>query len=832
MIYTVTKKASSKVSFNGQEFNTPMMQQYVELKKKYNDCLLLYRLGDFYELFLEDAKIGAEILDIVLTKRPRGKDGDIPMAGVPFHALESYLSKLVKAGYKVAICEQTSEAGNGKLVERAVVRIVTPGTLLNERALTQNENNYLISLNINNESFGLAATDISTGQFLAGTFSSENNDLETILHEQLHRLNPSECILSPDSYNDPKILKLLRLHHNLNIYCYHDWQNHLNWVKDLIKDQFQVSTLKSFEINDQPLALEATANLLNYLKETQFSQLKHIHTVGSFAVKTHVQMDRATIKNLELFSTLRDHHFKGSLINFLDETETSMGGRMLRQWLKQPLYDLGKLNQRLDGVEYFVEQRQLRQQLREILSQINDIERILSKISVGIGNPRDLIALKESLKKCIEVKETVPSTKSKLINQITANIADSVNQVINLINNWIVDDPPVDPKNGGLIKEGIDDDLDKLNSKINKSKDWILKLEQQERQRTKISSLKIGFNNVFGYYIEISRAHSSNAPADYDRKQTLVNAERFITPELKKHESIILSAEEKSTKIECELFLNIVNQILEYLPVLQITAQSIAQLDGLMNLAHLAQRHHYTKPLLSNEDEIKITAGRHPVVEQLLNGEQFVPNDVLLNQIDQQMLLITGPNMAGKSVLMRQVALITLMAQIGSFVPADQAEIGLVDRIFVRSGASDVITQGLSTFMVEMVEAAYILNHATDKSLVIFDEIGRGTSTYDGISIAWALAEYLVTKDNPHPKTLFATHYHELQALEQEYPQRIKNYQVAVEEKDSQLIFLHTLVRGGADHSHGVAVAKLAGVPKTITDKATKILAKLEKRSA
>ena len=809
-----------------------MMRQYVKLKKKYHDCLLLYRLGDFYELFLEDAKIGAEILDIVLTKRPRGKDGDIPMAGVPFHALESYLSKLVKAGYKVAICEQTSEAENGKLVEREVVRIVTPGTLLNERALTQNENNYLISLNMKNDSFGLTATDLSTGELLAGIFENGHNNLETILHEQLHRLSPSECILSPAAYNDPKILKLLRLHHGLNIYCYHNWQDHLNWAEDLIKDQFQVSTLRSFKVNDQPLALEATANLLNYLKETQFSQLKHIHTIGSFEVSTHVQMDRATIRNLELFSTLRDHHLKGSLINFLDETETAMGGRLLRQWLKQPLYELTKLNQRLGGVEYFVAQRSLRKQLREILTQINDIERILSKLSVGIGNPRDLIALKESLKQSIEVKKTIPHTKSKLINQLTANIADGVNQVIHLIETWIVEDPPVDPKNGGLIKEGVNSDLDKLNSKINKSKDWILKLEQAERQRTRISSLKIGFNQVFGYYIEISRAHSSSAPADYDRKQTLVNAERFITPELKEHESIILNAEEKTTKIEHQLFLDLVEQVLEFLPVLQITAQGIAQLDVLMNLAHLAQRHHYVKPQLSSSGEIKITAGRHPVVEQLLDGQQFVPNDVLLNQTSQQMLLITGPNMAGKSVLMRQVTLITLMAQIGSFVPAAEAKIGLVDRIFVRSGASDVITEGLSTFMVEMIEAAYILNHATDKSLVIFDEIGRGTSTYDGISIAWALAEYLVTKGNPRPKTLFATHYHELQALEEEYPNRIKNYQVAVGEKNEQLIFLHTLKKGGADHSYGVAVAKLAGVPKAITKRATKVLTKLEKRSA
>ncbi len=809
-----------------------MMHQYVKLKKKYHDCLLLYRLGDFYELFLEDAIIGAEILDIILTKRPRGKDGDVPMAGVPFHALESYLTKLVKSGYKVAICEQTSEPGNGKLVEREVVRIVTPGTLLNERSLTKNENNYLISLTIKGESFGLSAVDLSTGQLLSGTFKNEHSDLDTILHEQLHRLNPSECILSTNAYNDPSILKLLRLHHGLNVYCYHDWKDQQSWAEEVIKTQFEVSTLKSFEIEDQPLAIVATANLISYLKETQFSQLKHLHTIGSFETDTHVQMDRATIRNLELFSTLRDHHLKGSLISLLDETQTAMGGRLLRQWIKQPLFKLEELNNRLEGVEYFVEQRQLRKQLREILSQINDIERILSKLSVGIGNPRDLIALKESLKNCVEIKESIPQTNSKLINQLTANIATSINQIIHLITTWIIDDPPVDPKNGGLIKDGINPKLDQLNLTINKSKDWIIELEQTERQRTKISSLKIGFNNVFGYYIEISKAHSKSAPADYDRKQTLVNAERFITPELKKHESIILNAQEKTTKIEYQLFQDLIKQILEFLPILQITAQSIAQLDLLMNLAHLAQRYHYTKPTLSNRNEIIVSGGRHPVVEQTLEDKTFVPNDVSLNQENQQMLLITGPNMAGKSVLMRQVALIVLLAQIGSFVPAKSAKIGLVDRIFVRSGASDVITEGLSTFMVEMVEAAYILNHATDKSLVIFDEIGRGTSTYDGISIAWALAEYLVLDKNHRPKTLFATHYHELQTLADEYPQRIKNYQVAVEELDGQLIFLHTLKEGGADHSHGVAVAKLAGIPREITDKAAQVLTKLEKRSA
>jgi DNA mismatch repair protein MutS len=828
----VSKTTIPKVSYKGQEFSTPMMQQYVELKKKYHDCLLLYRLGDFYELFLEDAKIGAEVLDIVLTKRPRGKDGDIPMAGVPFHALESYLAKLVNAGHKVAICEQTSEAGNGKLVEREVVRIVTPGTLIDERALTKNENNYLISLHWEQNKFALAATDLSTGELLAGTFENEHNDLETILHEQLHRLNPSECILSTDGYNDPKVLKILRLHHELNIYCYHQWQDNLEQAEEVIKQQFGVSTLKSFEIHDQPDAIKATANLLTYLQETQFSQLKHLHSVGSFAVKTHLQMDRATIRNLELFSTLRDHQNKGSLVNFLDETQTAMGGRLLRTWLKQPLYELDKLDQRLDSVEYFVNNRQLRQELRQVLAQINDIERILSKLSVGIGNPRDLIALKESLKKSIQIKEQLPLSKIKLIDQLSANIAAGVKQVIHLIETWIVIEPPVDPKKGGLIQTGVNQKLDQLNRTIKQSKDWILKLEQKERKRTTISTLKIGFNNVFGYYIEISKTHASNAPTEYERKQTLVNAERFITPELKKHEAIILGAEEKTTKIEYQLFLELIDQILDYLSVLQVTAQSIAQLDVLMNLAHLAQRHHYTKPSLNNGDELKITAGRHPVVEQTLTDQQFVPNDTLLNQTNQQLLLITGPNMAGKSVLMRQVALISLMAQIGSFVPAQEAQLALVDRIFVRSGASDVITQGLSTFMVEMVEAAYILNHATDNSLVIFDEIGRGTSTYDGISIAWALAEHLVTTSNPRPKTLFATHYHELQELEQEYPLRIKNYQVAVEEKDGQLIFLHTLKKGGADHSHGVAVAKLAGMPKTITKRAIQLLKKLEKRHA
>lgn len=815
-----------------EAITTPMMKQYYSIKKQYPDCLLFYRMGDFYELFLEDAHIGAKILDITLTGKSNGKNTRIPMAGVPYHAVDNYLHKLVKAGYKVAICEQMTPPTKYGLVERAVVRIVTPGTVLDEKALEKKDNNYIISLAINDALLSISAADISTGYFQTTELPLHNH--EQHIKDELSRLHPTECILPPVLYNNSEILSLLKSEQNLNIYCYHEWDSIAESASEKLKHHFTVTTLAGFGIEDKKLTQQTAAVLLNYLQHTQQGTVNHIKKIISVSPGEYMQLDRATIINLELFSTIREHTSNGSLLAVLDETQTAMGGRMLKEMLCKPLIDKRAITTKHDVVEELLQAASTRKGIIDCLQQIADIERMLSRLSVGIGNARDLINLCNSLSSVLSVRATVSTLKATLARQLTSHISDEIGSVVSIIKKTIKEEPGIDLRNGNIINAGISTELDSLRKIVTNSKDWIVSLERKERERTGISSLKVRYNKVFGFYIEVSKPNLPNIPDNYVRKQTLVNGERFITAELKKQEEIILTAEERIFALEYELFQQTVKQILHYTTELQNAARSIALIDCLTNFAVIAEKNHYSRPELLSSGEIRIKQGRHPVVEKLLNPqEQFVPNDVLLDNTSQQLLLITGPNMAGKSVLIRQTSIICLMNQIGCFVPAKEAKLSIVDRIFVRSGASDVITSGLSTFMVEMVETAHILHYATMNSLIIMDEIGRGTSTYDGISIAWAVAEHLVVNKKQStrgPKTLFATHYHELQELEQQYPGKIKNYHMAVLEKNNRPIFLHTLQPGGASSSYGIEVAKLAGMPETVITRANQMLEELQQR--
>lgn len=809
------------------EFSTPMMRQYRKIKEQYKDCLLFYRMGDFYELFNEDAYIGSQILNITLTGKSGGKDGRIPMAGVPYHAVDNYIAKLVKSGYKVAICEQLSPPNKRGLVERDVVRVITPGTLIDEQALDKKENNYIVSIKIVDNILAIAAADLSTGFF--ATTQQEFESLEKILIEELSYLQPSECILPDNLYNEPSVLKIIKKVKGINIFPYAKFESFTIDAKSYLQQHFGIKTLEGFGLGEKPLAIETAAVLLGYLKETQKGDIAHIRRISPLSKEDGLILDRSTMINLELFSTIREHDTRGSLLSVLDQTITAMGGRMLKQWMKKPLIDKKAIEDRLDAVEEFCKQAEIRDQLRENLKNIPDIERLLSRLSVNIGNARDLVNLKHALKAILHIKTLMHSLNSILIKKQISSIADDLEKLISYIDKIIVEEPPLSTKEGKMIRSGVNKDLDNLRERIQKSKQWIANLEKEERERTGIGSLKVRFNKVFGFYIEISKANLHLVPTDYMRKQTLVNAERFITKELKEHEEIILTAEEEINNLEYIIFSEVLQTVLKNTEYIQKAAESIAIIDCLSSFSYLSEKEQYTKPKILYSGEIRIKEGRHPVVEKLVETP-FVPNDVTLDNVSQSLLLITGPNMAGKSVFIRQVALIVFMAQIGCFVPAKSAHISIVDRIFVRSGASDVISAGLSTFMVEMVETAYILNNATSNSLIIMDEIGRGTSTYDGISIAWAVAEYLVKNIKPAPKVLFATHYHELQALEQDYPNQIKNFHLAVTEDKGQPVFLHTILPGAASHSFGVAVAKLAGVPDMVITKAYEILQTLEFR--
>lgn len=822
-----------------ESFTTPMMKQYGEIKSQFTDCLLFYRMGDFYELFLEDAHIGARILNITLTGKANGNGGKIPMAGVPYHSVDIYLAKLVKAGYKVAICEQLSPPNKKGLVKRDVVRIVTPGTMLDENALDKKEHNYIVSVTMNAKRVALTVADISTGYF--GTTEIITDRREQVIKDELSRLHPKECILPEHLYNDQTFLRLLRSEKSMNIFPYQNWDLYANDASGVLKRHFGVATLSPYGLDDKDLSLRTSAAMLGYLQETQKGPVQHINKITSYSSNDFLLLDRSTVLNLELFTTLREQHNKGSLVSQLDHTITAMGGRLLKEWVRKPLIDKNEIDQRHEAVAEFLHKQSARQQFGELLKEVSDIERLISRCSVGLGNARDLINLKNSLDTILHIKVLLAQFESVLITKLAKDLIvsegsdaqnnkDSLNGLIKIIQDTIVSEPPISIRDGGMIQSGINEELDKLRSIVSGSRDWIIALEQQERERTGITNLKVRFNQVFGFYIEVSKSYLSLVPDSYMRKQTLVNGERYITKELKEQEEIILSAEEKIHDIEYTIFQETLAEVLGHVCLLQETASIIAVIDCLVSFASVSEKYHYTRPDISMTGGINIVNGRHPVVEALLEDRQFVPNSVKLNKKEQQLLLITGPNMAGKSVFIRQNALIILMAQFGCFVPAEKAEITIVDQIFVRSGASDVITSGLSTFMVEMTETAHILNNATDRSFIIMDEIGRGTSTYDGISIAWAVAEYLVMNEHEKPLTLFATHYHELQELEEKFPQLVKNYHMAVSEDKGDPVFLHTLLPGGASHSFGVAVAKLAGIPDSVVKRSKELLEEMEKR--
>ncbi len=810
-------------------FTTPFLKQYREIKAKYLDCLLFFRMGDFYELFMDDAFIGSRVLNITLTHKSAGKDRKVPMAGIPYHAVDSYLAKLVKAGYKVAICEQLSPPNKRGLVERDVIRVVTPGTVMDERALEKKSNNYLISLIIDDNNIALAVSDVSTGYF--ATTQVEVSNINEWLINELTRLSPTECILPEELYNDGNLLKLLKKL-NINVYPFKDWNYYTNDADNFLRNHFKISTLSSFGLDGKTLAIQVASSLLGYLITTQKAHLTHIKKIIFYEQKNSLLLDRSTMINLELFSTIREGDTKGSLLDLLDETTTAMGGRLLKQWLKKPLIEKEEILKRHDGVEELIKENIKRKDLNETLKEVSDVERILSRLSVNIGNARDLVNLKLSIIQVLEIKKLVKEQTAEIFKNIYKLISGDIKKVIEIIEKNIIDEPPIDVRNGGMIKKRVNPDLDQLQNIIHNSKSFIETLEKQERERTGISSLKIRFNQVFGFYIEVSKSNSNLVPKHYMRKQTLVNGERFITHDLKKHEEIILSAQEKVNDLEYKLFMQTLDLVLNYTSQIQSACVGIATLDILINFANISQKYNYVRPKILYSGEIKIEKGRHPVVERLLPmDQQFVPNDVTLDNISQTLLVITGPNMAGKSVFIRQVAIILLMNQIGCFVPVKQAKLSLVDKIFVRSGAADNITSGLSTFMVEMVETANILNNATSNSLIIMDEIGRGTSTYDGISIASSVAKFLATCLKPAPKTLFATHYHELQELENEHS-NIKNFHMSVSEHNDQPVFFHTLLPGGASHSFGVAVAKLAGLPEGVIKDAEKTLHELEIRTS
>lgn len=802
---------------------TPLMAQYSRIKENYPDTILLFRMGDFFETFEEDAKIASKVLGITLTKRANGAAEDVPLAGFPHHAIDSYLPKLVRAGYRVAVCEQLEDPKFAKgIVKRDVIEIVTPGVSFNDKLLDHKKNNYLLSIYLEDETVGIAFSDISTGEFQ--TFQVTRNEL----NQQIGSINPTE-ILIPKKYKNELEPIIQKFAPNSRITKIDDWIYNYDYASELLMSHFNTRTLKGFGIEDLHSAICSAGAVLNYLRETQKANLPHINNISRYNPSDYMLLDYSTKRNLEITFSMNEGDREGTLISILDKTETAMGGRMLKKWISAPLKKLEPILKRQECVVEFFINRTLRKNLENELSEIGDLERLTSKICTGRANPREMISLKTSLKKITLVKQLLDLTNVETLQVINQRL-HTLDWLIEKIELAIADDPPLAISDGGVIRRGFNPELDEIRSLSTNAKDWIANLQKTERERTKISSLKVSYNKVFGYYIEISHANKDKVPDNYIRKQTLVNSERFITPELKEYEDKILNAEEKIVKLEFELYDQIRNTAATASNEIQENAQLVAMLDCYLSLAEAADENKYVKPVLDDSDSIEIIDGRHPVVEKILPpGEKYTPNSTKLSSSEDQIIILTGPNMAGKSVYLRQVGLIVLMAQIGSYVPAKEARIGLVDRIFTRVGASDNISSGESTFLVEMQEAANILNNATDKSLILLDEIGRGTSTFDGISIAWSITEYLHEHPSINAKTLFATHYHELNEMAELFP-RIKNYKVEVREYGDKVIFLHKVTPGGADHSYGIQVAQMAGLPQFVTSRAKEVLANLESK--
>jgi len=800
---------------------TPLMTQFYQIKKENPDTLLLFRVGDFFETFDKDAEIASKVLGIVLTKRANGKAGHVPLAGFPHHAIDTYLPKLIRAGFRVAICEQVENPKLAKgLVKREVVEVVTPGVVFSDKLLEHNKNNYLLALHFEKETVGLSFADVSTGEFYAYEVH------ESKLDEQFSLINPAEILISKESVRglDEHIRSYLP---GVRITKTEEWFFEYDFAFDLLTEHFKVKTLKGFGLEKFHAGVIAAGVVLKYLLETQRSNLSHLNKISLYNPSDYMALDLATKRNLEIMQTLQDGTREGTLIQTLDNTKTPMGGRMLKKWISAPLTDLVKIRERLDSVENFVKEKSLRENLQNELREISDLERLISRVSTGRANPRELVNLKNSLKKIPLINQLLDQAETSRLKQLNEELSD-LDALVNKIEIAINDEPPINVNDGGIIREGYSAELDELRDIKQNAKKWIAKLQAEERERTGIPSLKVGFNKVFGYYIEISNAHKSKVPPEYIRKQTLVNGERFITPALKEYEEKILNAQEKIEEIEFTLFDDVRKTAAKFSREIQRDAAIIAELDCYLSFAQSAAENNYVKPELDDGTKIEITKGRHPVIEKTLPpGEKFTPNDLLLDNKERQIIILTGPNMAGKSVYLRQTGLIVLLAQAGSFVPAETAHIGIVDRIFTRVGASDNIAAGESTFLVEMHETANILNNATPKSLILLDEIGRGTSTFDGISIAWAITEYLHENPNVAAKTLFATHYHELNEMANLFP-RIKNMRVEVREYGDKIIFLHKVSEGYADHSYGIQVAQMAGLPPFVTKRAKEILNNLE----
>ena len=808
---------------------SPMMQHYLATKEKYKDCILFYRLGDFYEMFFDDAINVSRELELTLTGKDCGQEERAPMCGIPYHAAESYIAKLVQNGHKVAICEQLEDPKLAKgIVKRDVIRVVTPGTVTESNLLEEKRNNYIMSIFKKGIFFGIAICDVSTGDFYAAEIKEENN-FERLLDE-ISRYSPSEIIANEMLYDCSE--EISKIKERFDVYISTEDESNFSEDTENIYMQYALSDDKGNIIKDLDKRLFAVAainGLIKYIEETQKTKLEHINKITIYTITKYMSLDINARRNLELTEKLRDKSKKGTLLWVLDKTATSMGGRLLRRWISDPLIDVAEINNRLDAVKELKDDIMLRGELTASLKGVYDIERLAGKISYGNVNARELNSLKASASKLPEIKKLIQNSKANMLKELY-NELDALEDIYSLIDKAIVEEPPISVTEGGIIKMGYSPEIDELKTAMIDGKTWLVQLETREREETGIKGLKVGYNKVFGYYIEVSKSFVSQVPERFIRKQTLTTGERYITEELKTIENQILGAEEKVVNLEYNAFVEIRTEIAKNIKRLQKTANVVSTLDVLSSFAQVAEDMNYCMPVVKDDGVINIKEGRHPVIEKMIGSGNFVPNDTYLDKNGDRLAIITGPNMAGKSTYMRQVALITLMAQVGSFVPATEAQIGVVDKIFTRVGASDDLSMGQSTFMVEMMEVATILKEATENSLVILDEIGRGTSTYDGLSIAWAIAEYIANKEKCGAKTLFATHYHELIELADKQ-EGIKNYSIAVKEKGEDIIFLRKIVEGGTDESYGIHVARLAGVPKVVTKRADEILTSLERKS-
>jgi len=797
-----------------------MIKQYMKIKKRYPDTILFFRLGDFYEMFFEDANIASRILGIALTSRNKSEKNPVPLCGVPYHSAEPYIAKLLNHGHKVAICEQVEDPKLAKgIVERRVIKVLTPGVILDSEKLDSKSNNFLASIYFDGKSYGLAYADISTGEFKATSFPTLDN-----LTGELSNLEPKEVLLPDELHKNEGLSSFFLNAWNPLLTVLDPWVWDLDGAKETLREKSSSQTLEPFGLEDHPESVIACGAVVHYLKETQMDDMPPLEDPVYYKTTDYLLIDESTKRNLELLRTIRGESKIGSLLWVLDETLTGMGGRLLKQWINYPLINVEKIEERLNAVGELKDKPALRKKLRDALREISDIERLIARITTSSAKPRDLGALRDSSYFISDLKNVLRDFESGLFMRIGQEL-DDLTDLRELLEKALVDDPPLSSRDGGIIREGFSDELDEFRLIKRDGKKWIAELEAKERESTRISSLKVGYNKVFGYYIEVTKPNLNLVPERYIRKQTMINAERFITPQLKEYEEKILGAEDRILEIEKGLFEEVRKRVARESERVRHTAYLVAELDVLSSLSEVADKYNYSKPEVSDSGIIELKDSRHPVVERMDLGERFVPNDVRLDLEENQFLIVTGPNMAGKSTLIRQVALIVLMAQMGSFVPVKGAKVGIVDRIFTRVGASDNLAGGQSTFMVEMVETAYILRNATSRSLVILDEIGRGTSTFDGMSIAWAVAEFL---HDLGCRTLFATHYHELAQLALS-KRKVKNYNIFVKEDGERIVFLRKLIPGAASHSYGIQVAKLAGVPERVLKVARKVLSNLEK---